>query len=224
MGDTVGIILASRGLIFSDVLRAIENERTPMTQWFYHICSDKVIPDNLNFLVDEALQYKYKYLLFIEEDTVPPPGAIKKMIHIANNELDPVCVAVDYPLYNGASSIWRSKKNNEILFCGFGCTLVDTRIFEKLEKPYFHTDMELMIGEGPNGDETRWQKTNNKDAYGKHDIHFFWTVREKGFKILQLPDVEAKHLKIVDYGKELTNKGLHNIGLKADKVTQRYTL
>lgn len=223
MFTTVGIILPSRGLIFAEVIKSIEEQRTPSILTQYFISTDKTIPDCLNTLVDEALESRFDYLLFVEEDTVPPKGSIAAMVDLARKADAPLCVCIDYPLYNGASSIWTSKKTGEIVFCGFGCTLVDTRIFEKLQKPYFRTDMELMMGEGADGNETRWQETK-RAGYGRHDIYFFKTLTEAGFKICVLPGVVGKHLELKEMGNKLTNTGLHNIGLKADKITQRYTL
>lgn len=218
----IAIILPSRGLIFTEVEEFIENERQHNNIKVFR-SHNLVIPDCLNYLVGEALKTHFDFICFLEEDTVPPKDSITAMVELARKDDAPSAICVDYPLYNGASSIWTSKKTGEIVFCGFGCTLVDTRVFSKLQKPYFRTDMELMMGEGADGNETRWQITK-RAGYGRHDIHFFKTLTEAGFKIHKLPGAEAKHLEVKEFGNKLTNTGLHNIGLKADKITQRYTL
>lgn len=213
----IAVILPSRGLIFAEVLESLVQELAHYDYRMF-ICHDKVIPDSLNHLVNEAGYEKFTHYLFIEEDTVPPTLSVGAMLTKAEMSKEPCVVCVDYPLYNGASSIWRNE-NNEIIFCGFGCTLVDARIMSSLSKPYFRTDMELVEA----GGDTRWQKTE-RVGYGRHDIYFFKTVTEKGYKIYQLEDFEAKHLELKKMGEPKTNKGLHEIGLKADKITQRYTL
>lgn len=213
----IAIILPTRGLLFTEVLSSLLQELQDIAKIVsYEIFTtkDKPIPDCLNYLIDEAQKKPFTHYLFIEEDTVIPKGALVEMLHTSFMNGEKNVVAVDYPLKNGASSIWT--KGEKIVFCGFGCTLITSKVFDDLRKPYFRSDKELVQF----GDETRWMDSK-KEGYGKHDIYFFSTLT---CPIIKLEGYEAKHLKVVRYGEQDTNNGLHEIGLKADKITQRYTL
>lgn len=201
----IGIVVPTRGLVFTRVLEAIERERKNYDTTLY--LSDHLpIPDGHNFLAKQALVDGNEWILFIEEDTVIPAGAFEKMLAV---QADIVCT--DYGV-SGWSCITKNKQG-EILWCGLGCTLVHRRVFEALEEPYFRADMTLMLP------DFEWKQlpeeyVKNRN-YGNLDIWFCMKAREKGFKIVQV-EGEAEHLQLIELGQRGINNGIHDIKQKPE--------
>lgn len=200
----IAICLPTRGLVFTEVLDAIEAERQYFTDPFrIFFSTDKVIPEGHNNTVIQALEWGADYLWIIEEDTVPPINALKSLL---NANADVACI--DYGV-SGYSTITKDKKTSEILWCALGCTLIKREVFSALEYPYFKADKALLINNWP---EVTWINAGWQ-AYGNLDIWFFMKAREKGFVIKQAKG-EAKHLQLDQLGQKEINNGLHQISQK----------
>ena len=193
----ISILVGTRGLVFTqtDIIidKIVNNFDCKVFRTF-----DKKIPDAQNYLVEEALKTDSEFFLFIEEDVVPTIEQVKEMV---NRNVD-ICF-VDYGV-NGWSCSARDGKG-EILWCGFGCTMIKRCVFEKLVRPYFRTDKSLRLN------DNKWIDTPMK--YGGHDIWFFTKAREAGFQITQVGG-EAIHLKLEALGTSEVNHGLHFISKK----------
>ena len=190
----LAIILCTRGLLFSEVLKGIERNRKNYDIKIY-ISSNLPIPKAQNYLVEEALKNKeIDYLWFIEEDVIPPDGALDTFLRL-NNDI----AFIDYGV-NGWSCCAKNKETKEILWAGLGCTFIKRHIFEKLEKPWFRIDKSLRLND--------WQWIDTPMKYGGHDIWFYTKAREKGFSIVQAPG-ECNHLCLVALGEKEKNNGLH---------------
>lgn len=199
----IAIILATRGTVFTEVESAIEKMRKLHFLMVFR-SFDKPIPDAQNYLVEQALELSPTHLLFIEEDTVPPEGALERLL-AANSDI----ACIDYGV-NGWSCVAREKTTNEVLWCGLGCTLVKRTVFDKLEKPWFRTDKSLRLND--------WQWVENPYKYGGLDIWFCTQAKNTGFSITQVGG-ECKHLRLDELGKAETNGGLHRISEK-EKITK----
>lgn len=204
----IGVVLPSRGLIFAEVLESLQENLIGKEHWVY-ISHDLPIPDCENYLTEKALEDGSEYLWFIEEDTIPPNNALRDLLN-ADSDI----AAIDYGVA-GWSCITRSKIDNEILWCGMGCTLIKREVFAALEKPYFRSDLELSLN------DMTWNPSP-KDKYGGQDIWFCTKAREKGFKIKQV-EGEAKHLKLETLGVPEINNGLHVI-VEKPKITKHTVL
>lgn len=198
----IGVILATRGLVFTRVEDAIARNLKGLSYWVYR-SHDLTIPDCQNVLVDQALTDGCTHLFFVEEDTVMPELAFNHMI-ATNGDI----TCIDYGVA-GYSCITRDKNTNEVLWCGLGCTLIKREVFENLEKPYFRSDKALLLNFWP---EIRWSDPG-KQAYGGQDIYFCIQARLKGYKITQVPG-ECEHLKLDELGQREINNGLHQISQK----------
>ena len=204
----IAVILPSRGLIFSQVLdavhRELQNSFKPSFINPFFTSDNLAIPDCLNVLVDQAVRH-FDYLWFVEEDTVPYDGALSDMIDLIRRP-ENGAAACQYPLTGGTSSVIENEKG-EVLFSGFGCTLVRASVLQKLKKPYFRSDYGIQLP------ENKWKKMP-KNSYGLHDLWFFTQLRKAGYKIAKAPGV-CKHLKLEALGQQEVNNGLHIIGEKA---------
>lgn len=192
----IGVVLPTRGLVFTEVIQSIQKELARFTYEIF-MSHNLPIPDGHNLLTKQALEAGCDYVLFIEEDVVLPHDAVWKMIDKGN------IVAIDYGV-NEWSCI--TKRNDEILWCGLGCTLVKKEVFDKLEYPYFRSDKSLLLNDWP---KITWKDAGNQ-AYGGQDIWFCMQAREKGFKITQA-DGEARHLKLESLGQVGINSGAHSV-------------
>jgi len=199
----IGVILPSRGLIFAETEISIEKE---LKRYLYRVyrSSNLKIPDGHNQLTQKALDEKCDYIFYIEEDMVIPDGGFERMIN-----LDKDIVFIDYAV-NGWSCSQR--KENEILWCGLGCTLIKSYVFKSLDYPYFRTDKVLRLN------DWKWVDAGPKKRYGGQDIWFFSQAREVGFEITQA-EGECRHLKLDELGNSDYNDGFHKISDK-EKITK----
>lgn len=212
----IGIILPTRGLAFTKVLIAIEALRKNHDLRVYY-SHDLPIPDGHNELTKKALADDCEYILIIEEDTVPPTGALEKLLAV-----DSDIAAIDYGV-SGWGCITKNSKG-EVLWCGLGCTLVKRHVFEKMTYPYFRADMSLNLETDEQGNSIikEWRKLPAEyirtKQYGSLDIWFCCEARRLGFTITQV-EGECEHLELVELGKRETNHGIHTIQAKA-KITK----
>ncbi len=210
----IGIILPTRGLVYTKVEQAIEELRSSEVKVYRS--RDLPIPDGHNELAKQALQDGCDWLFFIEEDTVPPKGALNNLL-----QADSDIACIDYGV-SGWGCVTRSPKG-EILWCGLGCTLVKRGVFEKMTYPYFRADMTLILdtteGEVPIIKEWRQLPEEYlKKQYGSLDIWFCDQARKLGFTITQVKG-ECEHLELVSLGQRETNNGLHQIQAR-QKITK----
>ena len=199
----IGIVLPTRGLLFTQVIEALERERQGFDTKIYY-SHDLPIPDGHNKLVKQALEDGVTHVWMVEEDTVPITGALEKLL-----ACDTAIACVDYGV-SGWGCVTRNK-NNEILWCGVGCTLIKKEVFEKMEYPYFRVDKVLSLN------DWTWKQlpedyVKNKN-YGTLDIYFCCKARELGFEIKQV-EGECNHLELKELGRRGVNNGLHNIEIR----------
>lgn len=196
----IGIVLPTRGLVFTKVEQAVEKMRKDYEIRVYR--SDNLpIPDGHNEMAKQALEEGCDWLFLIEEDTVAPDGALQKLL-----EADSDIACIDYGIA-GWGCVTRNQ-SGEVLWCGLGCTLVKREVFERMTYPYFRADMTLRLN------DWTWQKLPDDyiktKQYGSLDIWFCLQARKLGFTITQV-EGECEHLELVELGKRETNHGLHTI-------------
>ena len=140
-----------------------------------------------------------------------PEGGFKRLLE---TNVDIACI--DYAV-SGYSCITKNKEG-EILWCGLGCTLVRSAVFDKLEKPYFRSDKLLLLTDWP---DITWVNAGEQ-GYGGQDIYFCVKAREAGFEIKQV-EGECVHLKLEELGRTEINKGLHKI-VEKEKISKHTIL
>lgn len=193
------VILPTRGLIYASTLKSLKDSEIEFKDLI--IIEGLPIPACFNTGVKEALKEVDSHILFMEEDMVLPDGALDKMV-----KMDKPVVCIDYALDNGYSTILR--KNNEIWWCGLGCTLIKQSVFKYIPEPWFDTSYsQRIISHEP----YEIEKVDNPAKYGGQDINFFIKVRKAGFRIHQLPGFEAKHLRCSALKRGNYNQGVFEI-------------
>lgn len=203
----IATVIPTRGLLFAETIRSLLRNgiTAPM------IISGKPIPDAYNEGVEKARSEHASHILFVEDDMQLPDRCVQKML-----EMEQPIVALDYPVDNGCSTVCRS--DGEVLWCGLGCILIDMRVFEALEKPWFTTQHSYqIIGEEP----FEVEKRENRSKYGGHDINFCMEARGCGFSITIYPE-PAKHLRCKELTRGTTNASTYTITALEKTMEQNY--
>lgn len=102
-------------------------------------------------MVEEAMKMEAKYILFIEDDTQPPPSTIMELGRVLDSadESVMVCGGVYTTRCNppeplvyvepGAGCYWDWKIGDvfPVKYMGFGCTMIRMEIFKLMPRPWF---------------------------------------------------------------------------------------
>lgn len=193
----IAILVPTRGLVYTEVSERIEEMRRGYWDTKVYYSYGLPIPDSHNSLVLRAMNEEASHFLFIEEDVVLPSGAFKKLLYTTED-----ISFIDYPV-NGYSCSAKNKAG-QILWAGLGATMIKRHVFEKLERPWFRSDISLRLN------DWTWVKNKESQGYGQQDIWFFMKAREAGFSIRQIPG-ECRHLELMGLGARGQNKGFHCI-------------
>lgn len=206
--NPIAVILPSRGLVFTRTLEWIEKQREKylLTVYYSH---DLPIPECFNKLVCKALKNGHTYLLFLEEDIVPPHDALDRLIKGMDGGQ---ITCIDYPFRGGLNNVSKDH-DGRILSCGTGCTLVCRGVFDILEKPYFRSNMRYDYL------TKKWSRVKPHEVYGLHDMWFTFQARHCGCTIVQVKG-ECKHLGLTALGKPTVNDGCHQID-ERQKITNK---
>lgn len=203
----IAIILPTRGFVFTQVEIAIERERkTTWEQVTVYRSSDLSIPYCLDDLVSKACEDGATHFWFIEEDTVPPEGSLKKLLYSSAD-----ISFIDYGVQGWSCSA--ESLLGDILWCGFGCTMVKASVFDRVSKPWFVTDQKFRLN------THEWVPVSKKDLYGGHDIWFFYHAKKEGC-IFEKIEGECDHLSLVSLGAKERNNGLHTV-VKKPRISMK---
>jgi len=192
----LGVILASRGTMFSRTMESVFNN-TKGYDWNLYMAHGLSIPDCFNVPLKRALKDKCDWIWFVEEDMVIPDGTLKSMF-----DLNQPIVTVDYADRRTGKALALRNTRDEIVFSGMGCLLVKREVFEKMGEPYFIPMVLWKITED-NGNITWEAHPEIKNTgYGQQDIYFCWKVKKLGYKITELPQAKIGHQRLVSKGSD----------------------
>ncbi len=195
----IAVATPSRGRVDSRTIEAVMANVAghEFVGWF--LSHDLPIPDCAENVVERALAAGADAVWMVEEDTVPPLGGLDASLKLLSHGFS--VAAIDYPILQGVGCLSRDAKG-EILWVGFGCTLISREALEKVQRPWFR------IVDGR--------------AYGGHDIYFCREVLRAGLLIGQVPDMIAKHVRLIALGKNGTNMGCHQVNI-LDRIDRQYS-
>lgn len=200
----LGVILPSRGILFSESFEELLRELKPFDYKIY-FSHNRPIPDCFNMPLEQALKdKKLTHILFAEDDMMLPKGVLEKMIG-----LNVPATALDYPFKNDGEATILHDPEGKALYSGTGFLLVQRPILDKMPKPIFRTDLawDLRI---QNHKLIMWPRdVSNIKTYGLHDINFGLTLWTNGLPIV--PAAPAGQRKLVALGRSGTNHGAHII-------------
>jgi len=197
VGVLVGFACSGR-LITPEMVAAMATQHPPthMSDG-YLVVKGLPVEKARELIAEKAVECGAKYLWFVDDDTIPPPNAMQKLIYFLDNYPEykavggiyvtkadvsaPVCFRGE-----GKGSFWHWKKGDifEVTGIGAGCLMIAVDVFKELPKPWFtfSTVYNDQISE----------TTPALDAVSE-DIHFCQLVRKAGYKIAGHGDVLCAH-------------------------------
>lgn len=147
-------------------------------------------------LAHKALEVKAKYLWFVDDDTIPPPNTLQRLIWVLENYPEIKAVGgvyvtkaeVPQPVVfrgKGLGSYWHWKKDDvfEVTGIGAGCLLINTDVFYQIPEPWFEFQRHDSNTTDPNDISTRVSE----------DISFCDKVRAAGFKVFAHGGILCEH-------------------------------
>lgn len=212
----VGIILPSRGLIFSRTAdEIVQNHKDIYSKIFFS--HKRPIPECFEEPTQKALKDKtITHLWFVEDDMILPPGTLRTML-----EADKAVVTLDYPINKqGRGAVFRDK-GGKILFTGTGCLLVKREVFDELQAPYFRTDIQWNVKNMGDYIKLSGAKSSNIGGYGLHDVNFCMNLQRLNIPIHCVGETGQR--KLFRLGKAGSNNGAHTI-IEWNKVKKDHLL
>jgi hypothetical protein len=175
----------------------------------WRLTHDLPIPDCHERVAEAGLATGADALWFVEEDMVPPADAL--VVSLARDE--PI-VAIDYPVGERPTQNCMLHVDGVVWWCGLGCTLVRREVFERLEQPWFRTDIQIEV--------TRWgqarmevREVPSPYEYGGQDISFGHRAMLAGLAIGEIDGLVAGHAHLRSWGQQQTNRGFHDVEVLA---------
>ena len=182
-------LFPSRGLVGSRMMEAVDQnlEGVDHVKIYSH---DRPIPESFNDLTRQFLETDCDFAWFVEEDIVPPQGALAVMF-----ETDAAIAFVDYPLKNFPDRPCFGTYRSRLIWVGLGCTLVRRAVFEKLEHPWFESQWKYVaVHKGSaHGDPKVMIVPDPDRPYGGQDLFFCYKALESGFDIRIVMGMRCRH-------------------------------
>lgn len=165
----------------------------------FSIVKGRPVAEARNMICEEAIKQNAKYVLFVGDDTIPPPHMLRQFIFRMENIPDCGVVGGVYcsksdppaPLVfreNGVGSYWDWKLGEffEVTGLGMDCTMIRVDVLKEIEKPWFVTVDKDNFLDG----------TNNAEMWTE-DLYFLDKVAKTDkWKIYCDASVLAKHIDI----------------------------
>lgn len=214
----LGIVIPSRGLIFSRTAEEIERETRGIRRKFY-FAHGQPIPKCFESPVNRALcDFDNTHVLILEDDMRLHENAVWEAL-----DADADVVTYDYPITKAGRGAVFAGKDGKPLFCGTGFLLIKREVFDKLQAPYFRSDISWNIQRDNARLRFVGSHTNTPDlVYGLHDVTFGIKLWKAGIPITVLPKTLGQR-KLVALGKAGSNDGAHQIE-EWNKVIPNYQL
>jgi hypothetical protein len=147
-----------------------------------------------NVLAEKALEVGAKYLWFVDDDTIPPPNSLQRLIYVMENYPEIKALGGVYVTKTetpspvlfrgmGLGSFWKWKKGEifEVTGIGAGCLLIATDIFKQIKKPWFEFQ------------ETISYECGVPSGLVSEDISFCNKVREAGYLVFAHGGILCDH-------------------------------
>lgn len=200
----LGVVLPSRGLMFSKTLEDILGE---LRGFDYKIfwSHERSLPECFNIPTEEALADPEVFaVLIVEDDMIIPKGILKEMFA----KHYPV-VALDYPFLDNGDATTLHDPQGFAYWTGTGFMLIARQILENIPKPIWQTGRTF----DPFIDTDTihfWPRKLDKVYYGLHDLNFGLVLYSAGVPIMVMDRTAGQH-KLKKLGEPATNQGAHDI-------------
>jgi len=194
------IVVPTRGLIAAKVVQNWMGLMTPMNQKAIRIFVENMeVADAYNSAIDMILAHpelsKWKYVLTLEEDNMPPPDGLLKLYESMDRYAavgglywtkgpggQPMCYGTPDGIVDFIPQIPQPDTVQEVNGLGMGFTLFKLDLFRQIERPWFKTQQVFTPGAGTS-------------AYTQ-DLWFFQKVREAGHRVACDTRVRVGHYEV----------------------------
>ena len=200
----LAVVLPTRGTIFSETVATVFANLSQSEFDFDLMMTTLPIPQAFNYLFHLAVGSGADYIWMVEDDIVPPLGALEEMVRVLDS-LNLDVITADYPLDSGRSHIRR--KDDAILYAGTGCMVVRANSLVRFPKPYFSTAWDFIYDEETKS-FTKIKSPNKK--WGGQDAYFYIQAAKHGLKVGSIPII-CKHYRVNELGEHKSNRGLHKV-------------
>lgn len=213
----IGIVIPSRGLIFSKTAEEIIKAAKKVPHKFY-FSHRKPIPECFESPVNRALlDWDNTHVLIVEDDMILPENIIKDAL-----KLNKDVVVCDYPIKKDGRGAVLSDKTGKVIYSGTGFMLIKREVFDKLKAPYFRADIGWSVSRENERLKFTGSNRDGKQSYGMQDVTFCMKLHKANVDITLMKTVLGQR-KLVSLGKTGTNNGAHNIE-EWTKVVKDYSL
>jgi len=213
----LGVVIPSRGLIFSRTAEEIERETRGMRRQFY-FAHGKPIPKCFESPVNRALcDFDNTHILIIEDDMILHQNAIWDAVN-ADNDV----VVYDYPITKAGRGSVFTDGTGKVIYSGTGFMLLKREVFDKLKAPYFRSDIGWNVYRDKESLRFSACEIAKGDGYGLHDITFGMKLQKAGIDITVLEKTLGQR-KLIELGKSGSNDGAHKIE-EWTKVIKNFSL
>jgi len=194
IGMVIGLACSGR-LITPELVVAMQVQPNPTHFSSATICiKNQPVHIAREIIADKAVEVGAKFLWFVDDDTIPPPNTVRRLIYVLENHPTiKVCGGVyvtksdpPQPVIfrgKGLGSFWKWKVGDvfEVTGMGAGCMMINCEVFKHLPKPWFG-----------------WEETNSftpdvPSTLVSEDISFCDKVRAAGFKVFAHGGVLCDH-------------------------------
>jgi hypothetical protein len=194
VGCLIGLACSGR-LIPPELVISMAMQRCPThCSEGYLMVKGHPVDQARNILAQKALEMGSKYLWFIDDDTIPPPNSLVRLMYILDNEPSikaiggVYCTKSECPAPvayrgQGKGAYWNWKKGDifEVTGIGAGCLLISTDVFKELPYPWFKFEEEIVYEVG------------KPSHYVSEDIYFCNAVRAAGYKVFAHGGILCDH-------------------------------
>jgi hypothetical protein len=193
------IVIPTLGRIPARVVQSWMTLMMPMNQKTVRLfVEDMEVGAAYNWAVETILAHpqlsKFKYMLTLEEDNLPPPDGLLKLYESIGRYAavgglywtkgpggQPMCYGDPKEILNFRPQVPEANTVQECNGLGMGFTLFKIDVFRKVEPPWFVTEQSYTPGQGGK-------------AYTQ-DLYFFARAREAGLKVACDARVLVGHLE-----------------------------
>jgi hypothetical protein len=151
-----------------------------------------------NLLAEKSLECGAKYLWFIDDDTVPPPNSLRRLVYVLDNHPKIKAIGGCYVTKSdppqpvlfrgkGAGSFWHWKKDDvfEVTGIGAGCLLINTDFFREVPGPWFTWDESVSFD------------STVPSSLTSEDITFCDKVQKAGYHVFAHGGILCDHFDVV---------------------------
>lgn len=158
----------------------------------------------------DVLEYAVRYIMFLDSDVIPPANVIYRFMSFRY----PIVSGVYYKKIGGSPApvMYVKTRTNEgrdsylpvrsingtgwalVDAVGLGCTLVDTRVFRRLSKPWFQWE-HVRVNEQMHNIYPGLPERTSEDIYFCNKLQ-----QELGIKVLVDPNTKCDHIGHARYG------------------------